>query len=543
MTNNYKPVVSASIGDYTGKALVGTYSCILGWTMDKSLRTGLKGFAIKRQDFDRETGELLSLKWLGSFKRFKTHNAGIEEMSSLQAPFQRFRWNDYSLKPDKTYLYEIFPMRGTPGQLLREEPPLRFKVVPSLEDQDGLGVYVNRGVTSAMAYLNRFKNRKPSEVGPSAYSWLSRGLKESLIKFIKDTSPGQALHVAIYEFFDLEIAQCFRDAIDRGVAVRIVHDARKGKNSTKKNEKVIRKFQLGPPITIPRTTVNISHNKLVIRLVNGVPTEIWAGSANFSENAFNFQTNSALMIREPKLCKYYEAYFQGLLNNPAKRISKEINRKLMNDANVEANRYAEKTFFSPLKEEDILDCSADIISSARSAVFISAPFGLDERMVKAIDNNSEDIIEYGLVNSTAKRRIEGLNRRNTRFFTPYKLKTYMGRNWDAKSFGAHKIHSKIIVTDPWSSTPQILIGSANFSKNSCVNNDENALYIKGDKRLAAILATEFMRMYDHYKARFYINLLGTNEIFLSTDESWSKTSFDPNSSSHKFRDRIVFSGG
>ena len=64
---------------------------------------------------------------------------------------------------------------------------------------------------------------------------------------------------------------------------RIVHDARKGKNSTKKNEKVISTFQLGPPITIPRTTVNISHNKLVIRLENGIPTQVWAGSANFSE--------------------------------------------------------------------------------------------------------------------------------------------------------------------------------------------------------------------------------------------------------------------
>ena len=110
-------------------------------------------------------------------------------------------------------------MRGNPGQLLREESPLSFKIVPSLEDQDDLGVYVNRGVTSAMAYLNRFKNRKPSEVGPSAYSWLSRGLKESLIHFIKNTTSGQSLHVAIYEFFDHEIAKCFRDAIDNGVDV------------------------------------------------------------------------------------------------------------------------------------------------------------------------------------------------------------------------------------------------------------------------------------------------------------------------------------
>ena len=75
----------------------------------------------------------------------------------------------------------------------------------------------------------------------------------------------------------------------------------------------------------------------------------------------------------------YEAYFQGLIDNPPKRDSKVINRKLMDHANAQVDRYAEKTFFSPLKKEDILECSVDIISSARSAVFISAPFGIDQR--------------------------------------------------------------------------------------------------------------------------------------------------------------------
>ena len=67
MTNIYKPVVTSTSEGYSGKALVGTYSCILGWTMDESLRSGLKGFAIRRQDFDRETGELLSLKMVRQF--------------------------------------------------------------------------------------------------------------------------------------------------------------------------------------------------------------------------------------------------------------------------------------------------------------------------------------------------------------------------------------------------------------------------------------------------------------------------------------------
>ena len=320
-------------------------------------------------------------------------------------------------------------------------------------------------------------------------------------------------------------------------------------------------------VATPRTTVKISHNKVVIRIIGGVPREVWTGSANFSENAFNYQTNTALIVRDAEAVGHFEAYFQALIPNPPKAKSKVENRLIMGRANVMANRFAEKTFFSPIRTTDILDASVDLIRSARSAVFISAPFGVDKTMIKAIGQNSDDIIEYGLVNATVKRRIEGLQRNNTRFFPPSKMKTYLGRSWDAKAFGAHKIHAKMIVVDPWGDNPKVLIGSANFSMASCKDNDENAILISGDKRLAAIIVTEFMRMYDHYKSRFYINELDKenkpirkeNKVrkaqglvplpliqfskHLKSDESWSRTAFDSRSTSHKFRDRIVFAGG
>ena len=208
-----------------------------------------------------------------------------------------------------------------------------------------------------------------------------------------------------------------------------------------------------------------------------------------------------------------------------------------------------------------------MIKAAKSAVLISAPFGLHKDMVAALHGNSPKMLEYGLVNAAAKRKIETLHKNNTRFFPPKKLVTYLGRKWDAKAFGAHKIHAKTMVVDPLGDNPLVLNGSANFSKPSCQDNDENAMYIAGNKRLAAIFTTEFMRMYDHYKSRYYIDLfneknkqirkenklraqqgkplkkLKTMDKYLKSDESWSKTSYDPTSSSHKYRDRIVFSGG
>lgn len=568
MNPPYQPVIFTQSGPYHGAALVGTYSAIIGWTFDDpALRNGLHGFAIRRTDLDPATGEILRLDWLGGYKQFKETDTGkAEDVRSLEVPFQRFRWSDYTLRYSRSYIYEVFPMRGSPGALTRDEEPLRFEMRPSQEDQDGLGVFVNRGVTAAKAYLSRFKYQHPSEIGPPAYRWLSRGLKESLLELINNTQTGEALHVAIYEFFDHEVARALKDALDRNVDVHIVHDAKLGKKSTLKNEKVINQFGL-ENVRTKRTTVNISHNKIVIRLVNGIPKVVWTGSANFSENAFNFQTNMALIISDPAAVQFYEEYFQVLLGNPSKAQSKIENRQIMDQANQLIPRFVEKTYFSPIKKKEILETSVDLIKSAKSIVMISAPFGVDQSMINALLNNSDDICEYGLVNSAAKKKIERLHRKNTRFFPPNRMRTFLGQTWDSKAFGGHKIHAKTIVIDPWSDNPKVFLGSANFSKASCSDNDENALLITGDKRLASIVATEFIRIYDHYKARYYIAIMDSankkikaeNKIrklsgqdpkplkklpkYLESDEEWSRTAFDPGTRSHKYRDRIVFSGG
>ena len=565
---NYKPVVRAKSGKYFGAALVGTYSAVIGWNFeDEALRRGLRGFAVRRTDFDAETSEQMRVQWLGGYKRFKDTDTGqVTAVPSSEAPFQRFRWNDYTLNAKFRYRYEVFPVRGAPTALTRDEDALVFDVTPSREDQDELGLYVNRGVTSAMAYLDRFKNTHPADVANNgAYKWLSRGLKESLLDFIARAKGGDALHVAIYEFHDLDVGAALAAAQGRGVVVDIVFDHHTEKRSTKESLHILEQSGLGGVAT-RRTTTNISHNKTVVRLSGNQAREVWAGSANFSENAFNFQSNSAMVLRDPNLCADYERYFQALKLNASKADSKTANQQLMDAANGLADRFAERVFFSPVRGLDILDAAASIIRSAKSMVLVSSPFGTGAELISALGANDLRILEMGLVNNTAQKTLEGLRERNTRFYPPTRLETYLGRKWDAKAFGAHKIHAKTIVVDPFGEDPVVLIGSANFSKPSCQDNDENALLVRGAGRMAAVMGTEFLRMYDHYQSRFQIaemtkrqaEAMKKNEAlvasgkprtpgelldpYLKVDDSWSSTAFKPQARSHKYRDREVFSG-
>jgi phosphatidylserine/phosphatidylglycerophosphate/cardiolipin synthase-like enzyme len=63
------------------------------------------------------------------------------------------------------------------------------------------------------------------------------------------------------------------------------------------------------------------------------------------------------------------------------------------------------------------------------------------------------------------------------------------------------IHHKFIVIDGDTTQPTIYTGSANFSKNSENNNDENLLEISGNATLAQVYVAEFLRLYNHYRAR------------------------------------------
>jgi len=87
------------------------------------------------------------------------------------------------------------------------------------------------------------------------------------------------------------------------------------------------------------------------------------------------------------------------------------------------------------------------------------------------------------------------------------------------------IHSKVLLIDPMSDDPLVCSGSANFSTNSLVENDENMLLIRGDTRVADIYLTELDRLFRHFYARDVINELAkdgstTNPLWLDTTDQW-----------------------
>lgn len=550
----YRPVIRTTRGPYRAAALVGTHSISIGWDVDPAHKDGLHGFALRKSEVDPVSGEVIAVNWLRGEKRFNGDPVDGYDVSSREAPFQRFRWSDYTLKSSLGYVFDIFPVRGAPPDgLTINEPPLTLKLRPSPEMASGVGAFVNRGVTSAFAYLDRFKGAHPRDVPDgAAWRWLSRGLKEALIGFIEGAGGGHGLRVGIYEFFDDEVAAALAAAKARGVDVRIVYHAKPGDHATHKSEAVLAAHGL-TAIATPRAAIQkISHNKFIVHLVGGVPVRTFTGTANFSENAFYYQTNAAVILDDPVVAAAYHDYWLILADDPARGPSKSDPAEVRNRVGALQARLAAAgggpfttQYFSPVRTLDIIDKAVAMVGTAKSCVLTSAPFALDPAIVAAIAAQPKELLHYGLANTTVRKKVEALTTNNTRYFVPSRLETYMGRQWDAKAFGNHKIHSKLMIIDPFGAKPQMLFGSANFSDESCQGNDENA-FLSEDPRLIAIMATEFLRMFDHYKSRAFINQIRgqglTDDDYLSEDGGWMRSSFSPTARSHKFRDRLVFVG-
>ena len=241
-------------------------------------------------------------------------------------PIQAFLWGDYTARKDSQYTYRIVAMRGKPGEL-NESDEVSVTIEMEKEKKEGHHIYFNRGVAGSQAYVRKFGNKKPDEIGPKAFDWLSRGLVEALISFIRQANgPDWTIHASVYEFQYSSILEEFKSCIDRGVEVKIVFDCKNEdifvdgnpKGPWKENLEALGNSGI-PESSIKARKSNpsfISHNKFIVLLQKNVPKEVWTGSTNITIGGIFGHSNVGHLVRDELVAKAYEEYWQQLNNDP-----------------------------------------------------------------------------------------------------------------------------------------------------------------------------------------------------------------------------------
>jgi phosphatidylserine/phosphatidylglycerophosphate/cardiolipin synthase-like enzyme len=285
-------------------------------------------------------------------------------------------------------------MYGSPGKLEPQAGP-EFEIRTEKEFDQGHGVWFNRGAIASQVFARRFENKAPPEPdNPDSpeTKWLSRGLLDACLQFINETPKGDGLRVAAYEFTYKPILDALKDALDRGVDVRIVYHYEPPKKKEKKceNEIAIETAKLpqkhgGRQVLFRRTRTVIPHNKFIIRLTNGTrPAMVWTGSTNFTASGFLGQSNVGHLIEDQETAKQYLDYWETLQRDPERDKARSEVMKLTPDPAAVLPENSITPVFSPRPKSDMLKWYGRRITNAMGSVMITSPFGVSETLIEPL---------------------------------------------------------------------------------------------------------------------------------------------------------------
>jgi phosphatidylserine/phosphatidylglycerophosphate/cardiolipin synthase-like enzyme len=542
--------VSRKAAGYRLYAVTGTNTVSFAIDFSEADTGGLLGFAVERHD--PAENERYFMHGFKVFESIIPHPDDSIHVSTYEHPIQSFVWDDFTAKPERKYTYSFHPLKGTPKNIDRSPTPLRIDVETeplfSTLEHD---IFFNRGVASSQAYARRFDNKPPSELlgeakRRDALQWLSRELDDAILAFIDSAAAGDTLLGCFYEFRYLPVAERLKTAIDRGVEVRLVLDAKRNAtidaNGTvaesfprEENKRTVEAAKL-PARAIACWRENnrndIQHNKFMVLLRGSaaIPAEVWTGSTNLSIGGIHGQTNVGHRVRNGGVAAAYRDYWELLATDPGavegepRRIS-NAKRKAYREAVMALGEIPQtwrdipqgvSTIFSPRIGSEVLDLYVGTLDGADTFAAITLAFGIGKQFKAAlVDNTSTSPVTFLLLekrderNPRAKGPFVPLTTANNAYqawgaFLRDRLYRWV-RETNPASLGLNRhvayVHSKFLLKDPLGADPIVITGSANFSEASIDDNDENMLLVRGDRRVADIYFTEFNRLFNHYYFR------------------------------------------
>jgi phosphatidylserine/phosphatidylglycerophosphate/cardiolipin synthase-like enzyme len=324
--------------------------------------------------------------------------------------------------------------------------------------------------------------------------------------------------------------------------VRVVYHAKEEDEQTEENERNL--AALPTEAKRARVTSRICHHKFMVlsRLSGGVrsPRAVLCGSTNFTHNGVYRQANVVHVVRREDIAQKYLDLFEVLFGGA----DVTATRRYVTENNpIDATRPL-FAGFSPRSGGADLEAFVERIDAAMRDVLFCTAFDLYDGIEEALLGKPHDpILRLGLQNSRSE--ITGYHRDRTADFVatamvPEGLEGFLEET-TAGQRGNILIHTKLVVVDFTSDSPTVISGSHNLSRSASEGNDENFLIVRGDTDVADCYGCELMRLYDHYRFRWYLKQ-GTQQgaATLQEDDTWTEAYFVTGSLEES--DRLRFAG-
>ena len=536
---------SRSVRGIRAYAVCGVNTVSFALTATDFARRGLLGFCVERA---AEGGPFV---WMQGFKVFRSlipDPKPEDQVSTYSHPIQALVWDDFTLRPDTRYTYRFHPMRGTPAKP-RRNLPITITIHTEPLHAGVHDVVFNRGVASSQAYQRRFNGKAPDaqptpELRQQALDWLSRDLDEVLLEFIGQAGPGDSLHGAFYEFNYRPVLDALVTASARGAEVRLVVDCKAdpdGPRAANLAAIAAAGFPAGTIVQREARVSAIAHNKFLVLSRSGVPEQVWTGSTNLTMGGVHGQSNVGHLVRDAATAGAYHAYWDLLATDPGGRSSDSAGAKRsknaafkntvagLSPAPSERSGVAQgiTAVFSPRPDLGPLNLYAQLIGAGTTSLACATfAFGIAQEIQDAAAAGTPDgPLRFFLLETLGKATVRLDASRNVYQAWGSELDHPLGR-WvkeiSTRELGLNRhvafIHDKFLLSDPLGADPIVVTGSANFSRASTTENDENMIIIRGDRRVADIYFTEFNRLFFHYYFRSVVQRLAATAAAAGADE-------------------------
>jgi len=545
-------------GDIKIYAVAGTQTVLLSFDIAKSKVDGFDflGFSIERVD---KNGKKILLNGSKIFQSLLPPAPTPEQLQTAREKslVQSFFWKDYKADPGQTYKYTVRAMYGTAldyGEVYSNS--ITIKTEPLISGKHS--VFFNYGVTGSQGYSQNkeFGNKNLRDLsGPKlekALNYLGRELwSDGLLAFVKQAKTKKhSLYCAFYEIRYPAFLKELKAAKGRIKDLQIVYSKLSGQNQPQPDPKLdpgnlesLTKFGL-LSVSHGRSKASQPHNKFMVLCENDKPIEVWTGSTNLSMSGIFGHCNTGHWIKDKKIAEQYMLYWDLLKDNPKMADLADVSETIQANTDLSKLKKGTYVFFSPRDlphtkgtKPAHMQAYADLLNKAKNLVCMIIPFNYDP-VFKTVYDEDKDYLRLLLFEKATEAKVAKSNDVDLKVtggaILDEPLEQWVEEVTAATTAGSKNVlyvHNKFFIIDPLGDAPIVLTGSANFSVNSIVGNDENSVLIKGDQRVADIYLTEFNRLFEHFWPRYLRKILKKKtdgfDKPLDEDYEWYAENFDP----------------
>lgn len=473
-------------------------------------------------------------------------------------PIQSFNWKDLYAPPNKDIRYKIIPMVGAWDNL---QPLLERAIetdpVRRTQQYGDLTVVFNRGLLSTQAVskstAGEGANRGilETEIRTAGSVWRKRLAGQMLHNFSQffklAPTHGGNYYASLYELTDLELMEhltahqgneIILSNANSTVTVLVdgVGKAKVEIDATNKDVRAALHLMMDEgniQIYDRFLGTHIGHNKFVIYVdKNDKPAAVLTGSTNWTATGLCGQTNNLVIINSPDLAAKYFEYWQALKSD---KLQGETLRQWCRincfELATASNFY--KVWFSPNTKQknkpanpstpvDMQEVSTLIRKAKKSILFLlfnpGSPSILE--MIKGVAEarlDEDPLFVRGAISDSklAKKVVTQIfstdaTEKPDRYVVGDEQITGVAAipgtfsYWEKEllKLGFATIHDKIMVIDPFDEDCVVITGSHNLGYKASFTNDENMLFIKGNKLVAQAYAAHVLDIVNHFKWRY-----------------------------------------